>query len=93
MLSHIINPGTVKVHELSRAIEQCEERVRSYQSRAPEKFSDDVRYGILIEMFPARHHLNLTRLPDYASVRLEIESFLKAKHSSNQNSRVRIMMR
>ena len=37
LLSRIINPGTVKVHELSRAIEQWEERVRSYQSRAREK--------------------------------------------------------
>ena len=34
LLSRIINPGTVKVHVLSRAIEQWEERVRSYQSRA-----------------------------------------------------------
>ena len=38
LLSRIINPGTVKVLELSRAIEQWEERVRSYQSRAREKF-------------------------------------------------------
>ena len=37
LLSRIINAGTVKVHELSRAIEQWEERVRSYQSRAREK--------------------------------------------------------
>ena len=37
LLSRIVNPGTVKVHELSRAIEQWEERVRSYQSRAREK--------------------------------------------------------
>ena len=34
LLSRIINPGTVKVHELSRAIEQWEEGVRSYRSRA-----------------------------------------------------------
>ena len=51
-LSRIINPGTVKVHELSRAIEQCEER------------------------------LNLTRLPDYAAVRSETETFLEARQSS-----------
>ena len=38
LLSRIINPGTVKVHELSRAIDQWEERVRSYQSRARENF-------------------------------------------------------
>ena len=38
LLSRIINPGTVKVHELSRAIDQWEERVRSYPSRAREKF-------------------------------------------------------
>ena len=37
LLSRIINPGTVKVHELSRSIKQWEERVRSYQSRAREK--------------------------------------------------------
>ena len=37
LLSRLINLGTVKVHELSRAIEQWEERVRSYQSRAREK--------------------------------------------------------
>ena len=37
LLSRIINPGTVNVHELSRAIEQWEERVRSHQSRAREK--------------------------------------------------------
>ena len=40
--------------------------------------SDDVRSGILIEMCPehvkARIHLNLTRLPDYAAVRSEIET-------------------
>ena len=38
-LSRIINPGKVKVDELSRAIEQCEERVRSCQSSAREKIS------------------------------------------------------
>ena len=38
LLSRIINPGTVKVHEFLRAIEQWEERVRSYQYRAREKF-------------------------------------------------------
>ena len=38
-LSRIINPGKVKVDELSRAIEQWEERVRSCQSSAREKIS------------------------------------------------------
>ena len=38
LLSRNINPGTVNVHELSRAIEQWEERVRSCQSRARDKF-------------------------------------------------------
>ena len=52
LLSRSINPGTVKVHELSRAIEQWEERVRSCQSRAREKMSDDVRSGILTENAP-----------------------------------------
>ena len=86
LLSRIINPGTVKVHELSRAIEQWEERVRSYQSRAREKMSDDVRSGILTEMCPehikTHIHLNLTRLPDYASVRSEIETFLEVEFES-----------
>ena len=44
LLSRIINPGTVKVHDLPRAIEQWEERVRSYQSRAREKISDDCAF-------------------------------------------------
>ena len=35
-----------------RAIEQWEERVRSYQSRVREKFSDDVRPRTLTEMGP-----------------------------------------
>ena len=87
LLSRIINPGTVTVHELSRVIEQWEERVRSYQSRAREKKSDDVRSGILTEMCPehikTHIHLNLTRLPDYASVRSEIETFLEARQSSS----------
>ena len=34
LLSRIINPGRVKVRELSRAIEQREERVRPHQSRS-----------------------------------------------------------
>ena len=87
LLSRINNPGTVKVHELSRAIEQWEERVRSYQSRAREKMSDDVRSGILTEMCPehikTHIHLNLTRLPDYAYVRSENETFLEARQSSS----------
>ena len=36
LLSRIISPETVKVHELSRAFEHWEERVRSYQSKARE---------------------------------------------------------
>ena len=36
-----------KVHKVSRAIEQWEERVRSFQSKAREIISDDVRSGIL----------------------------------------------
>ena len=75
----------MKVHELSRANEQREERVRSYQSRAREKFSDDVRSRILTEMCPehikTHIHLNLTGLPDYAAVRSEIERFLEARKS------------
>ena len=85
LLSRIINPRTVKVHELSRAIEQWEERVRSVQSAR--KNSDDVRSGILTEMCPehikTHIHLNLTRLPDYASVRSEIETFREARQSSS----------
>ena len=48
---------------------------------------DDVRSGILTEMCPeyikTHIHLNLTRLPDYASVRSEIETFLQARQSSS----------
>ena len=80
VITRILNPGTVKVHELSRAIEQWEERVRSYQSRAREKISDDVRSGILAEMCPehikTHIHLNLTRLPYYAADRSEIETYV-----------------
>ena len=86
LLSRIINPGTVKVHELSRAVERWEEGVRSYQSRA-RKNSDGVRPGILTEMCPehikTHIHLNLTRLPDYFSVLSEIETFLEARQSSS----------
>ena len=75
------------MRELSRAIEQWDERVRSYQSRARENISDDVRSGILTETCPehikTHIHLNLTRLPDYASVRSEIETFLEARQSSS----------
>ena len=82
LLSRIIKLGTFKVHELSRAIEQWEECVRLYQSRAREKMSDDVRSGILTEVCPqhikTHIHLNLTRLPDDAAVRSEIETFLEA---------------
>ena len=42
------------------AIEQWEQRVRSYQSRAREKISDDVRSGILTEMCP--EHITSTSL-------------------------------
>ena len=77
----------MKVHELSRASDQWEERVRTYQSRAREKFSDDVRSGILTEMCPehikSHIHLNLTRLPDYAAVGSEMERFLEARQSSS----------
>ena len=85
LMSRIINPGTVKVRELSRAIEQWEERVRSYQSSARETMSDDVRSGILMcpEHIKTHIHLNLTRLLDYASVRSEIETFLEARQSSS----------
>ena len=47
-------------------------------------------FGILIEMFPVRHHLNLTRLPNYASVRLEIETFLKSKQTSSNHDATNI---
>ena len=50
-----------------------------------EKISDDVRSGTLTEMCPehikTHIHLNLTRLPDYAAVRSEIETFCKARQS------------
>ena len=55
-------------------------------SREREKNSD-VRSGILTEMCPehvkTHIHLSLTRLPDYASVRSEIETFLEARQSSS----------
>ena len=51
------------------------------------KISDDVRSGILTEMCPehikTHIRLNLTHLPDYASVRSEIETFLEARQSSS----------
>ena len=51
------------------------------------KTSDDVRSRILTEMCPehikTHIHLNLTRLPDYASVRSEIETFPEARQSSS----------
>ena len=51
------------------------------------KNSDDVRSGILTEMCPehikTHIQLNLTRLPDYAAVRSEIETFLEARQSSS----------
>ena len=51
------------------------------------KNSDDVRSGILIEMCPEHIktdiHFNLTRLPDYAVVRSEIETFLETRQSSS----------
>ena len=80
LLTRIFSPGTVKVHELSRAIEQWEERVNK-------KHSDDVRSGILTEMCPehikTHIHLNRTRLPDYAAVRSENETFFEARQSSS----------
>ena len=85
LLSRIINPGKMNVHE-SRAIEHWEECVRSYQSRARENFLTCVS-GILTEMCPEHIktliHLNPTSLPDYASVRSEIETFLEARQSSS----------
>ena len=67
------------MHELSQAIDQWEERVRSYQVRARDRISDDVRSGILTDVFFAKiktHiHLNLSRLPDYAAGRSEIAMF------------------
>ena len=87
LLSRILNHGTVKVHELSRAIEQWEERVRSYQSRVRERISDDVRSRSLTEMCLERiktHiHINLTRLADFVAVRSEIETFLQEGQSSS----------
>ena len=51
------------------------------------QISDDVRAGILTEMCPEHNkthiHLNLTRLPDDAAVRSEIETFLEARQSSS----------
>ena len=51
------------------------------------KNSDDVRSRSLTEMCPehikTHIHLNLTRLPDYASVRSEIETSLEARQSSS----------
>ena len=50
-----------------------------------EKNSDDVRSRILTEMCPehikTHIHFNLTRMPDYAAVRSEIETFLEARQS------------
>ena len=52
-----------------------------------EKKSDDVRSGILTEMclehIKTHLHLNVTRLPDHAAVRSEIETFLEARQSSS----------
>ena len=56
-------------------------------SREREKKIDDLRSGILTEMCPehikTHIHLNLTRLPDYAYVRSEIETFLEARQSTS----------
>ena len=87
LLSRIVDPGTVKVHELSRAIEQWGRTCQIVSVESARKISDDVRSGILTEMCPehikTHIHLNLTRLPDYASVRSEIETFLEARQSSS----------
>ena len=51
------------------------------------KFSDDVRSGIRTEMrpkyFKTQILFNLTRLPEYAAVRSEIETFLEARQLSS----------
>ena len=78
LLSRILNPGTVKAHELSRA---------TYQPRAREIISDDVRSGIFTYMFllnTSKHTFTSVfhRLPDYAAVRSEIETSLEAQQSS-----------
>ena len=85
LLSHILNPGTVKVHEFSRATEQWQESVRSCQSRAREIISDDVRSGIMSEMCLEHTHIyvNSNRLSEYAAVRSEIETFFHARQSSS----------
>ena len=77
-LSRILDPRTVKVHELSRAVEQWEELVRSYQSRAREIISDDVRSGILTEMC-----LEHIKTHVHAAVRSEIETLREARQSSS----------
>ena len=81
LLSRIFNPDTVKVHALSRAIEHWEKLVRSYQSRAREISSDDVRSEVL--HIKTHIHVNLSRLPDCAAARSEIETFFEARESSS----------
>ena len=64
LLNRIVDPGTVQMHELSRAIDSGK-NVSDHNSREHEKKSDDVRSGILTEMCPVHiktHiHLILTR--------------------------------
>ena len=87
LLSRIFNHDTVKVHALSRAIEQWEERVRSNQSRAREIISDDVRSEVL--HIKTHIHFNLSRLPDCAAVRSEIKTFFEARQSSSKPDAMR----
>ena len=65
--------------------------VRSSRSRARDIISDDVLSGILTEMWlehiKTHIHLNLTRLPDYAAGRSEIDTFPEARQSSSNPTR------
>ena len=91
LLNRIINPGTVKVDELSRAIEQWEERARSYQYRAREKISDGVRSGILTGMCPEHFKIHIHFNPFVCQITPLFAR--KSKRSLKPDSRVRIPMR
>ena len=71
-------------HEPLNSGRNVSDRINPERER---KKSDEVRSGILTEMCPEHFkthiHLNLTRLPDYAAVRSEIETFLEALQSSS----------
>ena len=87
LLSRILNPGTVKVHELSRAMEQWEERVRSHQSRAREIMSDDARSGILTESaVNTSGHTSTTLVCQFTPLFV-----LRSKRSLKPDSRVQIL--